>query len=181
MKTFQVCLSMAVILMLVGCGEGTKGDSGTEPEVKTVAKEFHHEAGTLDATFKDARTAGIFKEYIAIKTALINTDAVTASTKAADLLKALGDETTDSAMVTASKKIATTDNIELQRAAFVGVTAAMEAMLKDQLENGAIYKQFCPMAFNNKGAYWLSESKEIANPFFGDKMYRCGRIDTVIE
>jgi Cu(I)/Ag(I) efflux system membrane fusion protein len=32
------------------------------------------------------------------------------------------------------------------------------------------------MAFDNKGAYWLSETKEIRNPYFGDKMMTCGEV-----
>jgi hypothetical protein len=30
------------------------------------------------------------------------------------------------------------------------------------------------MAFDDKGAYWLSEMKEIRNPYFGDRMLKCG-------
>jgi Cu(I)/Ag(I) efflux system membrane fusion protein len=30
------------------------------------------------------------------------------------------------------------------------------------------------MAFDNKGAYWLQDSEEIANPYFGAAMLRCG-------
>jgi hypothetical protein len=37
------------------------------------------------------------------------------------------------------------------------------------------------MAFNNTGGYWLSNSKEIRNPFFGDKMLKCGRIEKEIN
>ncbi len=37
-----------------------------------------------------------------------------------------------------------------------------------------IYQQFCPMAFEGKGAYWYSEERQIANPYFGDKMLHCG-------
>ena len=29
------------------------------------------------------------------------------------------------------------------------------------------------MANNNKGGYWLSEKKEIANPYYGSKMLKC--------
>jgi Cu(I)/Ag(I) efflux system membrane fusion protein len=32
------------------------------------------------------------------------------------------------------------------------------------------------MANNNKGAVWLSTEKEIRNPYYGDKMMRCGEI-----
>jgi len=37
-----------------------------------------------------------------------------------------------------------------------------------------IFLSYCPMAFNNKGAYWLQRSKLINNPYFGAKMLRCG-------
>jgi len=37
-----------------------------------------------------------------------------------------------------------------------------------------VYVQFCPMAFDDKGAYWLSETEEILNPYFGDDMLNCG-------
>jgi Cu(I)/Ag(I) efflux system membrane fusion protein len=39
-----------------------------------------------------------------------------------------------------------------------------------------VYKDYCPMAFNNKGAYWLSETKEITNPYFGATMLACGEV-----
>jgi Cu(I)/Ag(I) efflux system membrane fusion protein len=35
---------------------------------------------------------------------------------------------------------------------------------------------FCPMAFDNKGAYWLQKEETINNPYFGPKMLRCGEI-----
>ena len=53
--------------------------------------------------------------------------------------------------------------------------------MKDALQSGTIYKQYCPMAFNNEGAYWLSESKDIMNPYFGDRMLKCGRVDAEIQ
>ncbi|AHM59424.1 hypothetical protein D770_05805 [Flammeovirgaceae bacterium 311] len=39
-----------------------------------------------------------------------------------------------------------------------------------------LYQQFCPMANNNKGGYWLSAEKEIRNPYFGDQMLKCGKV-----
>src|SRR5690606_31861185 len=44
------------------------------------------------------------------------------------------------------------------------------------LEKGKVYKDFCPMAFDNEGAYWLSEMEEIRNPYFGEEMLTCGEI-----
>ncbi len=39
-----------------------------------------------------------------------------------------------------------------------------------------VYVQFCPMADDGKGANWLSLTKEIENPYFGESMLRCGVI-----
>ena len=36
------------------------------------------------------------------------------------------------------------------------------------------YYQFCPMAEGDKGAYWMSNSEEIKNPYFGEAMLGCG-------
>jgi hypothetical protein len=37
----------------------------------------------------------------------------------------------------------------------------------------------CPMAFED-GADWLQRGAEIENPYFGEKMFRCGEITELI-
>jgi len=37
-----------------------------------------------------------------------------------------------------------------------------------------LYKKFCPMAFDNKGAFWIQLEEEIKNPYFGSEMLACG-------
>ena len=44
-----------------------------------------------------------------------------------------------------------------------------------------VYQYFCPMANNNKGASWLSEVKEIKNPYFGASMLKCGEVKQEIK
>ncbi len=44
-----------------------------------------------------------------------------------------------------------------------------------------LYKDFCPMANNNKGGYWLSEIKEIKNPYYGARMLKCGSVKEQIN
>jgi hypothetical protein len=46
---------------------------------------------------------------------------------------------------------------------------------------GSVYVAYCPMANNNEGANWLSNDKEIKNPYFGDKMLRCGSVMETIQ
>jgi len=38
------------------------------------------------------------------------------------------------------------------------------------------YIAYCPMAFDDRGAYWLQSSKDVLNPYFGDMMLYCGEI-----
>ena len=44
----------------------------------------------------------------------------------------------------------------------------------------ALYVQYCPMAFDNQGARWLSFNEEILNPYFGNSMLRCGETERVL-
>ena len=45
-----------------------------------------------------------------------------------------------------------------------------------KIKNLILFRQYCPMAFDNKGAYWLSNTQEIYNPYFGEEMRFCGEI-----
>ena len=73
------------------------------------------------------------------------------------------------------KLIASSGKIEGQRIAFSDFSNQLYITVKTfSLMGKTGYYQFCPMAFDNKGAYWLSESKTIRNPYFGVKMMDCG-------
>jgi hypothetical protein len=181
MKALNYLFILTIALGIVACEDDKKKTESIEPEIKTVETKFEHKAGDIEASFKDEKLTAIFTEYVGLKTALINTDATAATAAASDLMTAFANHGVDEFAMAAAQKIVDTNDIEAQRSAFVGITNAVEDILKDALESGTVYKQYCPMAFKNTGAYWLSESKEIANPYFGDKMYRCGRIDSIIE
>ena len=71
--------------------------------------------------------------------------------------------------------IASSDNLEDQRKAFSAFSDQFYKVVKTfGLMGKTVYYQFCPMANNKRGAYWLSESKTIHNPYFGAKMMDCG-------
>ena len=44
-----------------------------------------------------------------------------------------------------------------------------------------IYKIFCSMYDNNKGAYWISDSKVVKNPYYGSSMLDCGVVEEEIK
>lgn len=69
--------------------------------------------------------------------------------------------------------------LEMKRSHFSIVsdklTEALETLGYHSSKEG-LYLEFCPMAFDNKGAFWLSNSKDIRNPYFGDAMLKCGEV-----
>ena len=69
------------------------------------------------------------------------------------------------------------ETTEQKRIHFEKVSDAMFGMLRAaDLRNAGVYRQYCPMAFNDKGAYWLSDVTDIKNPYFGKKMLECGEV-----
>ena len=76
-------------------------------------------------------------------------------------------------------------NIDEQRTIFLTISKSLsDAIQKLGIEmegNEILYLQFCPMANNNKGGYWLSKEKEIKNPYFGENMIGCGEVTKEIK
>lgn len=44
-----------------------------------------------------------------------------------------------------------------------------------------LYHDHCPMANDNKGAMWLSEARQVKNPYFGGKMNECVKVQELIK
>lgn len=79
-------------------------------------------------------------------------------------------------------KIIGNSDIEEQRLAFSDLSDEMYNTVKRFDVSGLnIYYQFCPMAKNDKGAFWLSLDAEIKNPYFGDVMLKCGETKETIK
>jgi Cu(I)/Ag(I) efflux system membrane fusion protein len=80
------------------------------------------------------------------------------------------------------KQIRSSDVLEEQRKLFsVFNDQFFEAIKIFGLTGKTVYYQFCPMAFDNAGAYWLSETDAIRNPYFGDSMLKCGETKEILK
>jgi len=88
----------------------------------------------------------------------------------------------ESRLIKSLESINKTQDIEEQRKQFETISEiVIEASELFGLTIEIVYVQFCPMAFDDKGAYWLSESEEIRNPYFGDMMLSCGEVTKKIR
>jgi thiamine biosynthesis lipoprotein ApbE len=129
----------------------------------------------------------IINAYLEVKNALVGGDGNVVKTKAKDLLAALSakpDANLSAAqqkilakyqekLVFDSRHMSETAEIDHQREHFANLSKNMYEVVKSVKMNTApIYELYCPM----KKAYWLSESEQIKNPYFGSKMLTCGKV-----
>ena len=74
------------------------------------------------------------------------------------------------------------DKIGHQREHFAMMSEVIYELVKAFGAGQPIYHDHCPMYNENKGgAMWLSETKEIRNPYFGSEMSKCGIVEEVIR
>lgn len=71
--------------------------------------------------------------------------------------------------------------IDEVRNAFVNLSNTMISMATTFKPDETLFVLHCPMANNNKGADWLSNSKEIRNPYYGAAMLACGEVKDTIK
>ena len=74
------------------------------------------------------------------------------------------------------------EGIDEKRSYFSHISEIIYCTVKsfDFKEDMELYAIYCPMAFDGKGAYWIAETKEINNPYFGSKMLKCGEIKEIL-
>ncbi|WP_010519673.1 DUF3347 domain-containing protein [Croceivirga radicis] len=171
MKTlFKTTVTILAFASLISCKNETKDNTSTSDSNTETTK-------TVGLSFSDDNVGEQFQHYIHVKTALVNSDAKEAQSGA----KMLMENTDDTALKGLLSKISETSDIEAQRTVFSDVTEKMTAIVDASISSGEVYQQFCPMAFNNQGGYWLSTEEEIRNPYFGDKMLKCGKVTETIK
>jgi hypothetical protein len=175
--TFLILFTMS-LLSLYACVEGEKKQ---DVEVKTpeeVKKETEEIPDAFDAEFTDGMVGKVFQNYLEVHTSLVNSDLEEAKNAASNLAEAFGQEQAE--LKQAAQSMAEADNLDVFRTSFSRFTTLVEPLLKESVSQGTIYKQYCPMAFDDKGAYWFSDAEEIRNPYFGDEMLTCGNVEETI-
>jgi len=133
-------------------------------------------------SFKDAKMETAYKDYIQLKNALVASKADEAKEAAGKLKTSLASVKEGKNAMTEATKISKAASLDEIRKAFASLSNEMKTVVKtSQLSKGELYLEYCPMANNNTGAYWLSNEKEIKNPYFGDKMLKCGSVKETIR
>ncbi|WP_194768116.1 efflux RND transporter periplasmic adaptor subunit [Tamlana sp. I1] len=166
-----------------------KNNSSTENERSGINKRV-----TVSEKFQEQLKA-VFNDYIKLKDALVKDDSEGSSKTASSLLsslsrvdmKLLKGEAHNHWMSLmkeikpSATSISKTSDINEQRNHFKHLTTQLITAVQLFGVNEKVYVEFCPMADNNNGAYWLSREKKVVNPYFGSAMITCGEVKQVIE
>lgn len=186
-------LIIVLLLLTASCGNQPTQEKQDKKETPKTSPTSKFDAATTEKIML------LLSDYYTMKDAFVKSDTVAVHStleslfgKARDLRTTLSADSSNDYQIIKNldsimlNVLAFTDNpawnIEQQRMAFEQISNNMFTLVKTAaLKNAKIYRQYCPMAFNDKGAYWLSTDEEIKNPYFGKKMLECGEVTETIE
>ncbi|ASV79781.1 hypothetical protein CMU73_04050 [Elizabethkingia anophelis] len=139
--------------------------------------------------------APIVADYLALKNALVADDDNAASNAGKKLLATLNKvdmksipadkhnkymDIADDAKENAEHIGNSAGKLDHQREHFASLSEDVNDLITLFGTPQALYQDHCPMFNDGKGAIWLSESKEIKNPYYGSKMLTCGKVEKTI-
>jgi hypothetical protein len=210
MKKIMLSLCVLSSMLFTACNSDNKKETQPVVADSLNKETMQHEDATADKeatvvpiTFTDmhVKAATVIKEitgdYLQIKNALANDNGSEAAACGKSMNEAIGK--LDKSLLTAvQKKVFDNieeslkedadhigkngDKIENQRAHFATMSEAMYLLVKAFGGGKTIYHDHCPMYNESKGgSMWLSETKEIRNPYYGNKMITCGSAEEVFK
>jgi Cu(I)/Ag(I) efflux system membrane fusion protein len=185
-------LLVAIFLTFRFCGN--KPDQHVEDE---KAAPIAHSASS-DAFSQSFST--LLGSYYTLSDALAESDAAKAGAAATNLaasadsldLSGIQGDTSGTIRETAqyfvsaingsAKALAGAGDIEQKRKEFEVITDALWSLTRTVRYTGSkVYYQYCEKAFDNKGAYWLSDSAGITNPYGGGDLAQCGVVTDSLD
>ncbi len=198
MKKIFLGLTAFTAIALTACGSNNTSTTNNQnanaetTAVKQVADTTPANTATANVSVKN-----IIDAYLQLKNAFTkdnSSDAAAAGktlqaafenfdvkTLSADKTKSFSD-IADDAKEHAEHIGANGGNIKHQREHFVMLSKDMADLIKTFGNGGqTLYKDFCPMANEGKGAVWISEMKDIKNPYLGKAMPTCGSVKEEIK
>jgi hypothetical protein len=127
----------------------------------------------------------LLSKYYDIKDALVAGNGNDGSTKAGEFIKTVNSidykvisEGNINALLKDATPISETKDIKIQRQHFSNLSDNMVTLAKAvKLTTQPIYQAYCPM----KKANWLSNDKDIKNPYYGNSMLTCGKVVETIN
>lgn len=164
----------ALAALLVACNQ-------TQESKETPASDSLVTVPAVAVELRDTSINQAYKCYEDLKDVLVKSNASEARTAAAELGAALRKIKGSESTAALADKIASSTDLSQQRTSFTALSNDVIKLFKQsELSSGSIYVQYCPMANEGEGGYWLSSKEEIMNPYYGDEMLHCGEVKETI-
>ena len=161
--------AIGMLSVLIACTQSAPKSSTSEQAVV--------QSTTDSIQLKDTQQDEVLKQYFSLKDALVASNASNAQKEATSLTASLKASSAFAKSVLMSDSIAKTNDLAKQRSTFTNLSNELIAQFsKTSLLKGSFYLQFCPMANEGNGGYWLAAEQEVRNPYYGDEMLNCGEV-----
>ncbi|MBL7869756.1 MAG: DUF3347 domain-containing protein [Flavobacterium lindanitolerans] len=177
-KLIKIGIPIASLFLLIACGNGENKKKEVQQNNKTSVPILKNPAIRINDDILNA----IYSQYAHLTVALAN-DNIAEAKLAANAIEAGAREiSSDRNLAASAAEIVSAPDIDKQRAAYSKLSNEMVLLLKKAgMGEAELYVEYCPMAFDNKGAVWISATKEVRNPYFGEKMLKCGEVKEIIK
>jgi hypothetical protein len=184
-----------IIIAIAACNTGANNNRAAQSS--SIDTPVTVTSPTTAAQKTEVSIKGILDGYLHLKNALVKDNGNDAATAGTELLNAINKMDANS-MNAEQKKVyadvaddvkehaehisTNAGKIEHQREHFEILSKDIADMVKVFGTSGeTLYRDFCPMYNDGKGAYWISERKEIKNPYLGKAMPACGTVKEEIK
>ena len=195
-------------LVLAACGNSPRPELSPEAKEEDMHREHSNLADNLahkgiiilEEQYKPNREFGysvstFFGSYLNLEEALVKGDTAVANSAAKEMkfiIGLIGDTQLEGEAKRAWEnhkegylknltEFQHVQSLEEKRSYFSHISEILYCTFRSfDMEVGDIHVAYCHMAFDKKGAYWLTDGHKIRNPYFGDKMLKCGEITEII-
>lgn len=172
MRKIFIAASAFGLFLATACNQ-----SATKQQQEGDSTIIADTAQQANAALPDSQnTAEVVKAYLTLKDNLVASNAAESKKAAATLQTELIEVKGCAEAADFASQIAATDKIDEQRKAFLTLSKDVIPLVKGVKKAAPLYVAYCPMANEGKGGYWLSDKKEIKNPYYGDAMLTCGEV-----
>ena len=177
----KMLVPVTAIFFLTACGSN---------EIKKENKDQHNHAAMEEmpaeqngkAIINNSILNAVYEQYAKLTEAFTREDVANAKLAANAIEVGAKELDGGQALASSAASIVGANDIEAQRTAYLKMSNDLIALVKNSgMKEGELYVEYCPMAFNNTGGSWISSDKEIRNPYFGDKMMKCGEVIETIK
>lgn len=175
--------SMSLILLFgQGCKQHEAAPAISATSQQPAVQEQSAKGINTSVFINNKNAQAILEAYQDLRNGLVQEDALLIKRAALALLEGAKLFPQETVIRENAENILQTNDLQKQRALFSSISNSYIKIIKASgIRTGTLFIAHCPMALDDKGAYWVTEKKDILNPYFGESMLTCGSIKETLQ